>query len=205
MRARHKRWALPFLQEHPDLVKEKIEPESPLYKAPSLSLEIGAGKGDFVIQMAARGGTWLALERDVSISGTLAKKVVASSLTNITLMSLDFDEVAPALKEASFDAIYLNFSDPWPKKKHWKRRLTTETRLRAMARLLKKDGRIVMKTDNDSLYEFTLEEAVKAGLVIAQSEFDYKLDEAADALTEYEKNFRSEGKPIHRLVLTKGA
>jgi tRNA (guanine-N7-)-methyltransferase len=117
VRARHKRWAAPFLAEHPELVKESLPLDNPFYAQSPLYLEIGAGKGDFVIQMASRGGHWLALERDVSISGLLAKKVLASALPNVILMRVDFDEVAPTLKEGAFAGVYLNFSDPWPKKK----------------------------------------------------------------------------------------
>jgi tRNA (guanine-N7-)-methyltransferase len=204
VRARHKRWAAPFLAEHPELVKESLPIDSAFYAQSPLYLEIGAGKGDFVIQMASRGGHWLALERDVSISGLLAKKVLASALPNVILMRVDFDEVAPTLKEGAFAGIYLNFSDPWPKKKHWKRRLTSEPRLRAMTRLLTKDGAIYVKTDNDSLYAFTQDEALKAGLKIVQKDDNYVLNEATDAMTEYEKNFREAGLPIHRLVLTRG-
>ena len=65
------------MQEHPDLVKTDLPLDSPFYAVTPLNLEIGSGKGDFAIQMAARGGHWLALERDVSISGTLAKKIFA--------------------------------------------------------------------------------------------------------------------------------
>lgn len=203
MRARHKKWALPFLQEHPDLVKTDLPLDSPFYAVTPLNLEIGSGKGDFVIQMAARGGHWLALERDVSISGTLAKKIIASELSNILVMSVDFDEVFPKLKPGVFAGVYLNFSDPWPKKKHWKRRLTTRERLAKMSKLLTDEGRLYIKTDNDGLYAFTEEEAAKAGLVLLESQFAYELDPAKDAMTEYESAFRQEGKPIHRLVFGK--
>ena len=203
MRARHKKWALPFLQEHPDLVKEELPLDNPFYSGAPLNLEIGSGKGDFVIQMAARGGHWLALERDVSISGTLAKKIIASELPNIIMMSVDFDEVFPKLKPGVFAGVYLNFSDPWPKKKHWKRRLTTRERLSKMSKLLTVEGRLYIKTDNDSLYAFTQEESAKAGLVLCESQFAYELDPTKDAMTEYESAFRAEGKPIHRLVYGK--
>lgn len=203
MRARHKRWALPFLEEHGDLCLKELPLDSPFYEKGPLYMEIGAGKGDFVVAMAAKGGNWLALERDISVSGLLAKKIIASELTNIHLMAEDFDDVYPKLKKASFAGIFLNFSDPWPKKKHWKRRLTTKERLEKMSALLARDGKIYFKTDNDSLYEFTKEEALKDKLKIELDEPNYLVEDPFDAPTEYERNFRAEGMPIHRLIIVK--
>jgi tRNA (guanine-N7-)-methyltransferase len=100
--------------------------------------------------------------------------------------------------------IYLNFSDPWPKKRHWKRRLTTKERLLKMASLLKEDGEIRFKSDNLPLYEYTLEQAPLAGLNVVTSTDHYQLAED-DVLTEYEKQFREQGKPITRIVLKKKA
>ncbi len=204
MRARHKKWAAPFLNDHPEFYLDEIKGEDPFFKSSPLYLEIGSGKGDFIIQMAAKHpGNYLALEREISVLGTLGKKLAESGLTNVKVRGADFDKVYEELKGISFDAIYLNFSDPWPKKKHWKRRLTTKERLCLMSALLKEDGRFLIKTDNDSLYEFTLEQAPLAGLKIAYSTDDYLFDEENDAMSEYERNFRSEGKKIHRIILSK--
>lgn len=204
MRARHKRWAAPFLEGHPEFYLEKVCAEDPFFQSHPLFLEIGSGKGDFVIQMAAKQqGHYLALEREISVLGTLGKKLVDSGLNNIRARGGDFDEVCEELKGLSFDAIYLNFSDPWPKKKHWKRRLTTKERLEKMSSLLGAGGLILVKTDNDSLFEFTLEQAPSAGLKIVSSQEDYLFDEEKDAMSEYERSFRAEGKKIHRAVLSK--
>jgi tRNA (guanine-N7-)-methyltransferase len=203
VRARRKKWALPFLLEHPELVKETLPLDSPFYEKGPLYLEIGAGKGDFVVQMAARGGRWLALEREVSVSGVLAKKILAAELGNVIVMTQDFDEVYPSLKKGAFEGVYLNFSDPWPKRKHAKRRLTTTERLLKMAALLTASGRLYFKTDNDVLYAFTLDNARRAGLAVLDEEPDYRLDGSEDAESEYERAFRDEGKPIHRAVFAR--
>ena len=202
MRARFKRWAEPFLLSHPDIVLAKVSPTDPFFLTPNLYLEIGAGKGDFVLSLASRRpeAHYLAVERDLSISGILGKKVVDSSLPNIRILQGDFDALAEELAPLSFAGIYLNFSDPWPKKKHGKRRLTTRARLAVMAALLAPEGRLYIKTDNDNLYAFTQEEALHSPLALLLAMPDYVYDEKDDAMSEYERNFRSEGKPIHRLV-----
>lgn len=204
MRARHKKWAAPFLNDHPEFYLEKVESENEFFKSSPLYLEIGSGKGDFIIQMAAKHpGNYLALEREISVLGVLGKKLAESGLANVKVRGGDFDKVYEELKGIKFDKIFLNFSDPWPKKKHWKRRLTTKERLSQMASLLKDDGLFLIKTDNESLYEFTLEQAPLASLKIVSFTDDYLFDEETDAMSEYERNFRSEGKKIHRITLSK--
>lgn len=204
MRGRHKRWAAPFLEGHPELVLTSFEPSDSFWKAP-LALEIGAGKGDFAIAFALANPSihLLALERDISICASFAKKAVASGAINLRIVPADFDVVSEELEPFSFEKIFLNFSDPWPKKKHWKRRLTTSDRLLTFSSLLTASGKIYQKTDNDDLYLFSKEEALKAGLPIISDEEDYKFDELTDYMSEYERRFRALGKKIHRLVYSK--
>ncbi len=114
----------------------------------------------------------------------------------------DFDFLYEKIEDLRFDAIYLNFSDPWPKKRHWKRRLETAERLLKMKSLLADNGKIIFKSDGQELYLFTLEEAEKAGFLVEESTNDYALSED-DVATEYEKSFRAIGKPITRIVLRK--
>lgn len=204
MRARHKAWAEPYLSAHPEIVISDPKVFETFLSTHPLYLEIGAGKGDFVLAMAEKGGNWVALERETSIAGLLAKKVVLSGKSNIRVYPIDFDEAVETLKPYSFEGIYLNFSDPWPKKRHWKRRLTTEARLKAMVSLLSQGGLLAFKSDNLDLYEFTKEEALKIPeLVLLKEQVDYAFDETKDAMSEYERNFRRENLPIHRLVYQK--
>jgi tRNA (guanine-N7-)-methyltransferase len=205
VRARHKAWALPFLEEHPEIVISNPKEHETAFLSSPLYLEIGAGKGDFVLKMSEKGGEWIALERETSITGLLAKKVLLSEKKNILVYPADFDDAYETLKPYHFSGIYLNFSDPWPKKKHWKRRLTTHERLARMASLLDDRGTLAFKSDNASLYEFTKEEAALVGdLVLVDDEPNYAFDEANDAMSEYERNFRAENLPIHRLLYRKG-
>ena len=206
MRGRHKSWAKPFLESHPELVVEKVFPEDPFYAHAPLYLEIGIGKGDFILGFSALdpNGHFLGLERDVSIMGMAAKKMVEAERNNVRLCAEDFDDLSEGLASLKFDVIFLNFSDPWPKKRHEKRRLTFAPRLQKIADLLKEGGELRIKTDNDILYPFTLEQIeLLKGMKIMENEADYAFDETKDCMSEYERNFRAKGQPIHRIVLKK--
>ncbi|MCR4561632.1 MAG: tRNA (guanosine(46)-N7)-methyltransferase TrmB [Bacilli bacterium] len=205
MRGRYKKWAVPYLNDHPEFVIDKIDLTDEFYACENLYLEIGAGKGDFVLGMAKKvPGNYLALERDVSICATLAKKVEEEKLDNIKVSSIDFDVLYEELKKLKFKRIYLNFSDPWPKKRQWKRRLTTRDRLSKMYELLLDGGELRIKTDNDSLYEFTIEEAKETKFTNILNLEDYPFDEENDVMSEYERRFRGLGNKIHRLIYKKG-
>ena len=205
MRGRHKAWAAPFLNDHPELAIEHIDSNDPFFAYPTLDLEIGMGKGDFMIERASRRDAhFLGLERDVSIQGIAAKKIVNAELTNIKVCPHDFDFVLEELNKLRFDRIYLNFSDPWPKKKHAKRRLTYAPRLQEIANLLKPNGELRIKTDNDSLYSFTLEQIpLLKGVKMSINEEAYVFDSSDDSMSEYERNFREKGQNIHRIFLIK--
>ncbi len=204
MRGRYKKWALPFLSAHQELALSKIEPNDPFFVSP-LFLEIGAGKGDFALALLKDNPSvhLLALERDVSIAGTFAKKAVEQETTSLRIYPGDFDEVFPSLQNCKFDRIYLNFSDPWPKKRHEKRRLTTLGRLKEMLSLLVDGGEIRIKTDNDGLYAFTLEQIELGKLSVIENQENYAVRASDDYESEYERNFRSIGKSIHRIIIKK--
>lgn len=205
MRGRHKKWARPYLDAHPDLVYEKIDRNDPFFSLDSdLYLEVGTGKGDFILKMPdIRKGHYLGLEKDASIAGMAAKRIVLAERKDVRMAPLDFDEAYEELLGLHFKAIFLNFSDPWPKKRHWKRRLTAPNRLKMMNQLLPIGGEIVFKSDNVPLYLFTLEGAPSAGFSIVSSTLDYPGDPQIDAPTEYESNFRSQGVKITRIILRK--
>ncbi len=205
MRGRFKKWASPFLEEHTELVLKEVNKDDPFFASPKLHLEIGSGKGDFVIGMARKypDVNFLAIERDLSIAGILAKKVFESELQNIRVINGDFDLLYPNLCSLKYDVIYLNFSDPWPKKRHEKRRLTHVKRLEEFATLLKDNGELRIKTDNDGLYAFSLEQIPLSPFEIVLNEENYIFDEENDVCSEYERNFRSVGKSIHRIFLKK--
>lgn len=204
MRGRFKKWASPYLEAHPEIVLNPVDTSDPFFAHSPLYLEIGIGKGDFILGMQdILPGHYLGLEKDISVIGMAAKKVVASERKTIRLVADDFDDVYEELSKLRFDIIFLNFSDPWPKARHKKRRLTFAPRLLKIAALLKEQGEIRFKTDNDDLFAYSLEQIEEAGLHIKLKQDPYEFDEAHDAMSEYERNFRSMGKSIHRLVITK--
>lgn len=204
MRGRYKKWAAPYLLEHPELVITDISISDSFFASP-LYLEIGAGKGDFALALVKNNPDvhLLALERDISIAGTFAKKAVEQETNNLRIMASDFDNAFESLSQLKFDRIYLNFSDPWPKKRHEKRRLTTLNRLQEMMSLLLPNGEIRIKTDNDGLYAFTLEQIELGKLPMALNEEDYQHVAEDDYMSEYERNFRSIHKTIHRIIVKK--
>ncbi|MBO6286335.1 MAG: tRNA (guanosine(46)-N7)-methyltransferase TrmB [Bacilli bacterium] len=204
MRGRSKPWAVPYLQAHEELVYQNLPENDEFLRQSPLYLEIGMGKGDFIIGLSQKQlGHYLGLERDLSILATAAKKIEGLDLDNVRLIGGDFDDLFEALGKYRFDKIYLNFSDPWPKKRHAKRRLTYHERLAKIASLLKEGGQIVFKTDNPLLYAFTLEEVPLANLKIVYNTDHYDFDEAHDAMSEYEARFRGLGQNIHRVIIEK--
>lgn len=202
MRSRRKKWALPFINENKDIFIEDFASNEDFFSSP-LYLEIGTGKGDFILNMSLiQKGHYIGIEKDLSIAAIAGRKVKENNNKDIKLINDDFDNVFEELSKYKFDAIYLNFSDPWPKLKHHKRRLTYSSRLNNMSSLLNKDGKIYIKTDNADLFSFTLEQIPSTDLAILSEDNDYKLLDN-DVETEYEKQFRSLGIPIHRLILIK--
>ncbi len=201
MRARNKKWALPFINAHKDIVINSIDDPS-FFHSP-LYLEIGTGKGGFILNMPLLvKGHYLGIEKDSSILAIAARKAFESNNKEVKFLWGDFDKLFPLIEKLRFDGIYLNFSDPWPKLKHHKRRLTYGPRLSNIASLLNKGGLIYIKTDNADLFSFTIEEAKKIDLEIVSKDDNYQLNEL-DVETEYEKSFREMGVSIHRLILRK--
>lgn len=201
MRARHKSWTTPYLAEHEDKALPKVDPESSFFKSKPLYLEIGMGKGDFILGLSKiQKGHYLGIEKVVDVLAVATKKLIEDGSEDILLRRGDFDDVYEEIKDLRFEKIYLNFSDPWPKRKHWRRRLTEANRLKRMVSLLEKDGEIRFKSDNVDLYEYTLEQAEIADLEIVYNTDDYILAED-DVMSEYEKNFRSQGVKITRVIL----
>ena len=118
-------------------------------------------------------------------------------------MYINAEVLLPNIKDNSIESIFLNFSDPWPKKRHHKRRLTANSFLDNYYRLLKDGGRLIIKTDNVDLFAFTLENLENSKFKIIYKSDDYQDYDEFDTMTEYEQSFREEGIPIHRLVLEK--
>ena len=200
MRTKYKPWAKPFLEEHLEvqLSDEKIASLDNIY------LEIGAGKGHFLIEMAKKypDRFFVGIEKNLTCSGFIAKKLVEEQLPNAYLVYGDAEKVLDILKEKTVKIIYLNFSDPWPKVRHHKRRLTSERFGPLYKKVLKDDGYIIQKTDNIDLFEFSIENFNTQGFEIYDINRDYILEDS-DVMTEYEESFRQAGNKIYRMKVRK--
>ena len=125
-------------------------------------------------------------------------------LPNVKFICIDAGLLPDVFDEKSIDKIYLNFSDPWPKDRHAKRRLTSRQFLECYDKILKNDGTIEFKTDNVDFFNFSLEEAPAAGWKILASTYDLHNDESlnkGNIMTEYEEKFSSMGNPICKMII----
>ena len=201
MRTKFKAWAEPYVNEHPEVMC----PFDKLNEQGSYYLEIGSGKGQFLLDMALKFPklTFIGVERNVTCCGFTAKKLVENNITNAKLVFADAGQITPSINDASVDGIFLNFSDPWPKKRHSKRRLTSESFLAEYYRILKKGAKLIFKTDNYDLFTYSLEIISVSSFKLVEANYSYDGKDEFDATTEYEKSFREEGQPIYRLILEK--
>lgn len=168
-----------------------------------IRIEIGCGKGDFIVGTAAKEPdvNFLAVEKVSDVLVMAAEKIKESGLSNIRVCCIDVKELAEIFDESSIDRIYLNFSDPWPKSKHYKRRLTYRSFLEIYKKILKNDGAIFFKTDNRGLFDFSLEEFEAFGMRMEKLTFDLHNSEymEGNVMTEYERRFSGMGVPINRV------
>ena len=201
MRTKFKAWAEPFINEHPEVMCSFEQ----LNELGSYYLEIGSGKGQFLLDMALKypNLTFIGVERNITCAGFTAKKLVENEINNAKLVHADAGQMTPSIKDASVEGIFLNFSDPWPKKRHTKRRLTSESFLNEYYRILKKGARLIFKTDNYDLFTYSLEVIGASKFKLVEANYSYDGKDEFDATTEYEKSFREDGQPIYRLILEK--
>jgi len=169
-----------------------------------ISLEIGMGKGDFIINMAIKYPdiNFIGLEKYQSIIVRATQKLENLNLNNLKLICMDAKELNEVFAK-EIDTVYLNFSDPWPKKRHAKRRLTSDTFLPIYDSLFKKDKRIVQKTDNVGLFEYSIVSLSNYGYVIKDISLDLHNTSKENVMTEYEKKFSSQGIKINYLEAIK--
>lgn len=167
-----------------------------------IEIEIGSGKGGFITQtaLADKSRNYISVERvkDCIIMGM--EKAFALQLDNIRFICADAEVLTTVLPEKIADVIYINFCDPWPKAAHAKRRLTHRRMIKHYLPLLKDDGEIRFKTDNDGLFDFSVEEMREIGFELSDVTYDLHSDNTPNIMTEYEKRFSEMGVKIKRLV-----
>ena len=201
MRTKFKAWAQPFINEHPEVMCEfdSVNDYQDYY------LEIGAGKGQFLLNMALKHPDcfFIGMERNVTCAGFTAKKLVENDIKNAKLVFANAEVALPLINENSVNGIFLNFSDPWPKKRHAKRRLTSNSFLLEYYRILKKGAKLIFKTDNYDLFIYSLEMINESPFKLVEANYNYDGKDPFDAITEYEEDFRNLNQPIYRLILEK--
>ena len=169
-----------------------------------LFVELGTGKGDFISQLAERNPDiyFMGLEMEATVVYAAARKIREKNLTNVRLMVFDINNIETLFNENEIDRLYINFCDPWPKKRHAKRRLTYIKFLEKYRNILKPDGEIQFKTDNRGLFDFSLEQFELINAKVSEVTFDLHADNPIDNIeTEYERKFSSLGFPICRCVV----
>lgn len=169
-----------------------------------LHVEVGTGKGRFVSQMALRDShiNYLGIERELEVIYYALEKAKEAEIANLRLMEADVARLEELFAPGEIDRLFINFCDPWPKKRHAKRRLTHVDFLALYRRVVKKGGEIHFKTDNRGLFDFSLEQFAEAGLPVKEVTFDLAAEARPDnIMTEYEEKFSGKGTPICRCVV----
>ena len=202
MRLKSKAWAKPLIAEHPEYVCLDTTPITTQVGYPRHALEIGTGKGDFIVGKSElqKDTFFYGIERVTTVIAFALKKVINIQPKNVKLILGDFAKASFQMSDHLFDEIYLNFSDPWPKVRHHKRRLTAIGNLEKIHRILKPNGTIYMKTDNLELFEFSLVNLQKMSYNMKAIHRPYVEVDPLDVMSEYEAFFRQQGQPIYRCI-----
>jgi len=169
-----------------------------LFNDNPIHIEIGMGKGKFIIDMALKypNINFIGIEKYDSVIIRAVQKLKDTDIPNLKLIRMDAYLIEDVF-DHEIDRIYLNFSDPWPKDKHAKRRLTSDIFLKRYDNIFKGDKDIIVKTDNKDLFLYSLESFKQYGYEL--KEVNYNLNDEDNVNTEYEEKFRSLDKPIYRI------
>ncbi len=210
MRLRHIAKAMPIIEQSEFVEhapeewkgkwKQRFGNENPIH------IEVGMGKGRFITTMAEQNPdiNYIGIERADAVLYRALQKQMELKLTNLILLLVNADDLEEYFDENEIDRIYLNFSDPWPKAHHAKRRLTSGTHMDKYAIVLKEEGCVCFKTDNRDLFDYSLEAVKEAGWDVNDVTYDLHNSEYAEGnvMTEYEERFSGMGNPICRAVFT---
>ena len=207
MRVRKRKGAEEHLANHPQYVI--LEPEAAKGKWHELfgndnpiHIEVGSGKGAFITGMAQQNPdiNYIGIDIQLSVLSYALDKVLASGAENVKLLRVDGSSLTNYFEDGEIDQLYLNFSDPWPKKRHEKRRLTYKTFLDTFKQILPEHGEIHFKTDNRGLFEYSLVSFSQYGMTLKGVWLDlHASDFEGNVMTEYEKKFSSKGQVIYRV------
>lgn len=206
MRLRNKPWAKEKIAAYP----QYVIPNPEEYKGRwnelfgndhPIHIEIGTGKGKFITEIAKANPNinYIGIELYPSVLVSALDKLIANELPNLRLLNVNAKDLTNFFAEGEIERIYLNFSDPWPKKRHEKRRLTYRAFLELYEKVLVDEGEIHFKTDNQAFFEYSLVSFSQYGLVLTYVSLDlHNSDFEGNVMTEYEEKFSAKGNRIYR-------
>lgn len=209
MRLRNVRGSRETIAENPYVIKEPWEHKGKwqeIFARPHpLHIEIGMGKGRFIMEQSRRNPdiNYIGIEKYSSVLIRALEKMDEGEIENLSFIRMDAEDIEDVFSKDEVDRIYLNFSDPWPKDRHAKRRLTSRRFLEKYMHFLKKDGRVIFKTDNRELFDFSLGEVKEAGWELVNYTYDLHNSpyNEGNVMTEYEERFSAKGNPICRMEI----
>lgn len=206
MRVRNKPWAREMLQSYPEYVVSSPEQFRGNWQAAfgqdqPLHIEVGTGKGRFITEMAKANPhiNYLGIELYESVLVTALDRLIEAKQPNVKLINVNAVDLKEFFAKGDVSRLYLNFSDPWPKKRHAKRRLTYKDFLQIYEDILIDKGEIHFKTDNQGLFESSLMSFSEYGLILNYVSLDLHNSEfEGNIMTEYEEKFSQKGSRIYR-------
>ncbi|KYG26665.1 tRNA (guanosine(46)-N7)-methyltransferase TrmB [Alkalihalobacillus trypoxylicola] len=206
MRLRHKPWAREEMERNSHIVIS--EPENWLGKWQQLFgndhpifVEVGTGKGQFLTGMGKvhPNINFIGIEKYESVLVTAMERVREAEIENVKFINGDVEDLLSFFEENELSRLFINFTDPWPKNRHEKRRLTFHDFLERYEKVLKSDGEIHFKTDNQGLFEYSLHSFSKYGMTLNQISLDlHNSDIEGNIMTEYEEKFKAKNMRIYR-------
>ena len=207
MRLRNKPEAPIKIASYPQYIPETPEDwkgkwQSRFKNENPIHIEVGTGKGRFIYEMAKLHPeiNYIGIEIQMSVIVTALDKLIENELPNLQLLQVNGGELTQYFAESEISQVYLNFSDPWPKKKHEKRRLTYQSFLSVYEEILVPKGEIHFKTDNQGLFEYSLASFSQYGMILKQVWLHlHESDFEGNVMTEYEEKFSNKGNRIYRV------
>lgn len=206
MRLRNKPGASEELLKHPTIVIQQAEKVKGKWREifgndNPIHIEVGTGKGQFLTGMSQLHPNinYIGIEKYDSVIITALERIQEAGMSNLKLLNEDVVRLSEFFSNGEIERVYINFTDPWPKNRHEKRRLTHEGFLNLYEQVLRKNGEIHFKTDNQGLFEYSLHSFSKYGMILNNVSLDlHKSDIEGNVMTEYEQKFSAKGMRIYR-------
>ncbi|WP_400242845.1 tRNA (guanosine(46)-N7)-methyltransferase TrmB [Niallia sp. JL1B1071] len=206
MRLRHKPWAKDKLSAYPQYIIQnpvdwKGKWDQAFSRKGPIHIEIGTGKGRFITEMAKANPSinYIGVELQESVIVSALDRLIEAEVPNLKLMNINAEKLKEYFEKGEIARVYLNFSDPWPKTRHEKRRLTYKTFLDSYQSVLVNQGEVHFKTDNQGLFEYSLKSFSEYGMLLKYVSLDlHNSDYEGNIMTEYEEKFSNRGNRIYR-------